>query len=166
MPEKNSYKLRNKLHLTIELPDGSLIGITVLEGQSIKEVVDKVIDNWYINKNQINPEWYPGKIYLGEKCPKCNGDLLLKKGRYDFFAGCNEYPECPFMRKATKEEKELAAIQDYKKRIHTNLIKRCGGLEAYEMINNFTGDLAALYRDKIAISVAGTIIKKAYKHRR
>lgn len=165
MSERDNYKQRNKLHLTIELPDGSLIGIVVLEGQSVKEVIDKVINNWYINTNQINPEWYPGKIYLSEKCPKCNGDLLLKRGRYDFFAGCSEYPECPFMRKASKEEKELAAIQEYKKKIHINLIKRCGGLEAYEMINDFKGDLATLYRDKIAINVAGTIIKKAYKNR-
>ncbi len=35
----------------------------------------------------------PEKIE-GRQCPKCDGDLLVRNGRYGKFAGCANYPEC------------------------------------------------------------------------
>lgn len=33
---------------------------------------------------------------LEEKCPRCGGDLLLKKGKNGLFVGCKNYPQCDF----------------------------------------------------------------------
>lgn len=31
-----------------------------------------------------------------EKCPKCGGDLIPRKGKYGQFYGCSNYPKCKF----------------------------------------------------------------------
>ena len=33
-----------------------------------------------------------------EKCPECDGDLIIKLGRYGKFYACKRYPECKFVR--------------------------------------------------------------------
>ena len=30
------------------------------------------------------------------KCPRCGGNLILRKGRYGEFYGCSNYPKCRF----------------------------------------------------------------------
>ncbi|WP_456371610.1 DNA topoisomerase I [Methanocaldococcus sp.] len=37
------------------------------------------------------------------KCPKCGGDLILKKGRYGEFYGCSNYPKCKYTESINKE---------------------------------------------------------------
>ena len=32
-------------------------------------------------------------------CPKCNGDLILKSGKYGSFIGCTNYPKCKYIKK-------------------------------------------------------------------
>lgn len=32
-------------------------------------------------------------------CPKCNGDLVLKTGKYGSFIGCSNYPKCKYIKK-------------------------------------------------------------------
>lgn len=34
----------------------------------------------------------------GEKCPKCGGDLVIRKGRYGEFVACSNYPECKYIK--------------------------------------------------------------------
>ena len=31
------------------------------------------------------------------KCPRCGGDLVLRKGKFGPFYGCSNYPKCTFM---------------------------------------------------------------------
>lgn len=31
------------------------------------------------------------------KCPRCGGDLVLRKGKYGTFYGCSNYPKCTFI---------------------------------------------------------------------
>lgn len=31
------------------------------------------------------------------KCPRCGGDLVLRKGKYGHFYGCSNYPRCTFI---------------------------------------------------------------------
>ena len=38
---------------------------------------------------------------LDEKCPKCGGDLVIKKGRYGEFIACSNYPKCKYTRPIT-----------------------------------------------------------------
>ena len=35
---------------------------------------------------------------LGEPCPECGGDLLIKLGRFGKFVGCSNYPTCRYTR--------------------------------------------------------------------
>ncbi len=35
---------------------------------------------------------------IGEPCPECGGDLLIKVGRFGKFVGCANYPTCRFTR--------------------------------------------------------------------
>jgi len=29
-------------------------------------------------------------------CPKCGGELIMRKGKYGYFKGCKNYPKCRF----------------------------------------------------------------------
>ena len=31
------------------------------------------------------------------RCPKCGGELILRKGKYGDFKGCSNYPKCRFV---------------------------------------------------------------------
>ncbi|MCD6237994.1 MAG: type I DNA topoisomerase [Thermotogae bacterium] len=33
---------------------------------------------------------------MGRKCPKCGGDLVIRKGKYGKFIGCSNYPKCNY----------------------------------------------------------------------
>jgi len=35
-------------------------------------------------------------VEIGEKCPKCGSELVLKKGRFGEFIACSNYPDCKF----------------------------------------------------------------------
>jgi Zn finger protein HypA/HybF involved in hydrogenase expression len=39
---------------------------------------------------------------LNDKCPKCRGKLVIKKGKYGKFYGCSNYPKCKYTRKIEK----------------------------------------------------------------
>lgn len=39
-----------------------------------------------------------GEERLGEKCPKCGSELVLKKGKFGEFVACSAYPECSYTR--------------------------------------------------------------------
>lgn len=36
------------------------------------------------------------------KCPLCNGELVLRKGKYNEFLGCSNYPRCKYTQKIIK----------------------------------------------------------------
>ncbi len=35
---------------------------------------------------------------IGEKCPECGGELVIREGRYGKFIGCSNYPTCKYTR--------------------------------------------------------------------
>lgn len=39
---------------------------------------------------------------LDHKCPKCNSNLFIKKGRYGKFIGCSMYPKCKYIESINK----------------------------------------------------------------
>ena len=41
---------------------------------------------------------------IGEKCPECGGELLLRKGRYGEFIACGNFPKCKYSRNIAKAE--------------------------------------------------------------
>ena len=50
---------------------------------------------------------------IGERCPECGGELLLRKGRFGEFIGCENYPKCKYTRPVEEKEadKKLADIK-------------------------------------------------------
>jgi len=45
-------------------------------------------------------------IPTGEKCPKCDSDLLLRKGRYGEFVACSNFPKCKYTKNTDGTEIE------------------------------------------------------------
>ncbi len=42
------------------------------------------------------------ELVTDRKCPKCEGDLYLRDGRYGKFIGCSNYPKCDFIESLNK----------------------------------------------------------------
>lgn len=40
---------------------------------------------------------------IGEKCPECGSELVLRKGRYGEFIACSNFPKCKYSRNVAKE---------------------------------------------------------------
>ncbi len=40
-----------------------------------------------------------------KKCPKCDGGLIRKKGKFGYFLGCSNYPTCTYMEKISKKKR-------------------------------------------------------------
>jgi len=45
-------------------------------------------------------------IPTGEKCPECDSELLLRKGRYGEFIACSNFPKCKYTKNVNGEEPE------------------------------------------------------------
>jgi DNA topoisomerase-1 len=52
---------------------------------------------------------------LGEKCPKCKGDLVKKMGRFGSFVACSNYPDCKYSRPLKNNEGSLGKRPKQKK---------------------------------------------------
>ena len=58
-----------------------------------KESRREHIQNVHLNEQKRNMAVASGK------CPKCGGDLIVRKGKYGSFYGCSNYPRCKYMLK-------------------------------------------------------------------
>ena len=54
------------------------------------------ISGWLIWPNGISNE----KETMKDKCPRCDGELIARKGKYGDFFGCSNFPECKYITKA------------------------------------------------------------------
>jgi hypothetical protein len=63
-----------------------------------KNIVDKKIKKKHIQN--IKRMVYEREVKQNKLiCPKCNGELILRKGKYGLFYGCSNYPHCQFTMK-------------------------------------------------------------------
>jgi len=53
-------------------------------------------------------------VPTGEKCPKCDSDLLLRKGRYGEFIACSNFPKCKYTKNTDGTEIEGPEETDQK----------------------------------------------------
>jgi len=53
----------------------------------------------------------------GKKCPKCDGRLIIRQGKYGKFIGCENYPKCKYIEQTAQEPEYL---EGYK-------CPKCGG---------------------------------------
>ncbi|MEM4397016.1 MAG: DNA topoisomerase I [Candidatus Woesearchaeota archaeon] len=56
-----------------------------------------------IKNKETNKETKTDKNNIQEKCPKCNGSLVLRQSIYGQFYGCSNYPKCKFIKPINKE---------------------------------------------------------------
>lgn len=56
------------------------------------ERFDKMVIEAYDKMEKIEPE------KTGELCPKCEHDLVIRKGRYGDFVACSNFPECDYIK--------------------------------------------------------------------
>lgn len=73
---------------TLKIPLESF-GVTINNKLYIKEFLETSL--------KVNGE----NNKIGEKCPMCDGDLILKNGRYGEFIACSNYPKCTFTKNVT-----------------------------------------------------------------
>ena len=57
-----------------------------------------VVDEVSAHGESMRPE----PELIGEKCPECGHDLIIKRGRFGEFIACTGYPECKYTRKIVK----------------------------------------------------------------
>ena len=57
-----------------------------------------VLDDVSAHAESMRPE----PEYIGEKCPECGGELLLRRGRFGEFIACSGFPNCKYTRKIVK----------------------------------------------------------------
>lgn len=49
---------------------------------------------------------------VGEKCPLCGNDLVIRSGKYGKFIACSNYPECKYVKKEEKKIVEIGTCPD------------------------------------------------------
>ncbi|MGP1486018.1 MAG: type I DNA topoisomerase [Campylobacter sp.] len=69
---------------------------------------------------------------IGEKCPQCGGDLLLRKGRFGEFIACGNFPKCKYSRNVAKPENDENSQTDTKPKRELKKLEvpcpKCGGV--------------------------------------
>ena len=72
----------------------------------------KVLRNFYDKFEPLVQEAFSNMekkapTLTGEKCPECNSDLVIRKGKFGEFTACSNYPECKYIKKEEKIDKVL-----------------------------------------------------------
>lgn len=85
--------------------------------KQIEDYVCEVIKNYYKPKDTISRKEVKKS---GNVCPECSGALVIRQGRFGTFEGCENYPECKYIKKKEKTQTNTA------KAIGT--CPKCGGI--------------------------------------
>lgn len=88
----------SKLKKALKEPLGDKLTI-----EQMKEIYNS-LQEAKINCKVSNREHIKGIVQLKENidnniCPRCEGKIIEKKGKYGVFYGCENYPKCRFIRK-------------------------------------------------------------------
>lgn len=66
-----------------------IVSLNICSYENSKKHVKKIKENIMSEKVKIE----------NGSCPKCDGTLLKRKGKYGEFTGCSNYPKCRFVLK-------------------------------------------------------------------
>jgi len=96
----------------------------VAEGQKnwqdiLKEFYDPFMKR--ITDGKANIKSLKVAIPTGENCPKCEAELLLRKGRYGEFIACSNFPKCKYTKNTDGTEPEQPEETDEK-------CEKCGSM--------------------------------------
>jgi DNA topoisomerase-3 len=73
--------------------------------KSLKDNINKLIEVAKSAFDNATPA-KPAAIPTGKKCPECQSDMVMKKGKFGEFESCSNYPACKYI--AKKEKLEFA----------------------------------------------------------
>ena len=84
------------------IPIGAGIYDYIKNKRKEKNVADK--DNFNNAENKNEPSKKVENCNMNNKyiCPKCGGRLILKRGKYGTFIGCQNYPKCRYTKAIKK----------------------------------------------------------------
>ena len=78
-----------------------------------------LLDNAYKNMEKKEPE------KLGEVCPECGRELVIREGRFGKFISCSGYPECKYHRPLEEKKKaETVELDEVCPECGSKLLKR------------------------------------------
>lgn len=66
-----------------------MLELNIIDKKQRKKHVTVIKDNIKDKKEKIN----------NNICPKCDGFLVERKGKYGMFVGCSNFPKCKFIKK-------------------------------------------------------------------
>ncbi len=91
---KYTANLENQLD---EIANGEVDYVSELKKfyQDFMPLVDKAYEN--MEKKELE--------LVGEKCPKCENELVYREGKFGKFISCSTYPECDYTRNELEEPK-------------------------------------------------------------
>ena len=93
---KEIYTAKNGLYLSdYENIVASMVNNSIKIGIS-KADIDTIRNH---NDNVKHYIEYKKELLQSDICPKCNGKLIKKQGKYGEFVGCSNYPKCKYTRK-------------------------------------------------------------------
>ncbi|ORL43662.1 nuclease-related domain-containing protein, partial [Zunongwangia atlantica] len=87
--------IRTENHRNQLSPSQMLWIAEIIKSKNLKKRKDRKIHNRHI-KMRIKDQKIMAHLKI---CPRCQGDLLLKNGRYGNFYGCSNYPKCTYTKK-------------------------------------------------------------------
>ena len=80
----------------------------------------------------------PEPVKTGEKCPKCGGDLVIRKSRYGEFIACSNFPECRYVKPLQpREKKEIRYVGQKCPKCGGELVYRTGKKGEFIACSNF-----------------------------
>jgi len=91
LPHKDYPRLKQLLEEVLKLLEGIDYKIEWISGEENHEA-DNLSREPLIKAGIIKPEAEQQK----EKCPKCNGYLIERSGKFGQFYGCSNYPKCQY----------------------------------------------------------------------
>ncbi|MBE6550531.1 MAG: type I DNA topoisomerase [Ruminococcaceae bacterium] len=118
MDYKYTAKLENELD---DIAEGDKGYISVIDEfyKQLKELLDKAEAETGEEKIKFEEQ------KLDFKCDKCGGDMILKRSRYGYFAGCSNYPECRNI--VATDDQGNPKVKDEPVIIEGEFCPKCGG---------------------------------------
>jgi len=84
---------------------------------------------------------------IGEACPECGSDLVIRNGKYGEFVACSNFPKCRYIKKEQKEELSVTEITDCPKCKGKIIVRKTRkGKEFYGCSNYPKCDYASWYK--------------------
>ncbi len=109
-----------------KIADGNTIWYEILK--NFYDKFEPIVNNAFKDMEKIAPKT------TGEKCPECDSDLVIRKGKFGTFIACSNYPECKYIKKEKQEVVEITSCPNCDGKI---ILKKTKKGKPFYGCNNF-----------------------------